>query len=166
MLPASVIWGCSWEGHQVIAHCDNQGVVGYLKSRTSRHIHLMYLLRSLAFTEARHSFCLRPKYINTRQNHIADNLFHNSLSSLLSKVPQAQPYPSPLPPRLAALLLDPTADWLTGAFCSLIFPGRPSPLLTRRSYAAALKRFHIHFLCSVQYCNSIPCHCYVVLLHG
>jgi len=73
----------------------------------------MHMLRTLAFIEARHAFTLWPEYINTKANHLADDLSRNNLSSFLLKVPGARITPTPLPPQLLDLLLDPTLDWVS-----------------------------------------------------
>ena len=108
---ACSVWGTTWGSHQVICHCDNQAVVACLRSRTSRVTHIMHMLRTLAFIEASFSFCLTPQYIDTKSNHLADDLSRNLLSSFLSKVPQADPRATPLPTHLLDLLLDHTLDW-------------------------------------------------------
>jgi hypothetical protein len=104
-------WGRSWEGRQVTCRCDNQVVVACLRSRSSRHKGLMHLLRCLVFIEARYKFYLHPTYVDTRANHLADDLSRNQLSSFLSKVPNASPLPTAVSHALLNLLLDPQADW-------------------------------------------------------
>ncbi len=104
-------WGSTWHGQQVLCHCDNQVVVACLRSRSSKDKGLMHLLRCLVFVEARHNCYLHATYINTKANHLADDLSRNNLSSFLYKVPWANPQPSPVSLPLLALLLDPQADW-------------------------------------------------------
>ena len=71
----------------------------------------MHLLRVLAFVEAQHAFHLQPAYIDTRANHLADDLSRNDSISFLLKVPWADKQPTPLPSALLALLLDQEQDW-------------------------------------------------------
>ncbi len=71
----------------------------------------MHLLCCLVFIEAHHQCFLYPTYIDTKANHLADDLSRNVLSSFLSKVPSADPQPSPISLPLLDLLLDPQADW-------------------------------------------------------
>ena len=80
LVPIVLAWGREWGGRLVRAHCDNQAVVASL---TSRNPHCLHLLRALAFIEARHMFYLQPLYINTKLNHLADDLSRNALSSFL-----------------------------------------------------------------------------------
>ena len=111
IIMACHVWGKLWAGHQVICHCDNQVVVACLRSKTSKDTFLMHLLRCLVFTEAHYSCYLLPTYICTKANHLADDLSRNNAFSFLSKVPQANPSPTPVSLQLLDLLLDPRADW-------------------------------------------------------
>jgi hypothetical protein len=121
---ASSVWGPMWGNHLVVCLCDNQAVVACLRSCTSRVPHVMHMLRTLAFIEARFTFCLAPQYIDTKANHLADDLSRNLLSSFFLKVPQADRRATPLPFHL----LDRFRDGLA-----------PS---TRRSYDSAMKKFN------------------------
>ena len=109
-------WGRAWHGVQVLCHCDNQVVVAAMRSRTSRSPGLMHLVRSLLFVEAQHNCHLHPTYINTKANHLADDLSRDNALSFLSKVPEANPQPSPVSLPLLDLLLDPQADWTSPAW--------------------------------------------------
>lgn len=71
---AVAMWGPLWDSSLVHCHCDNQAVVACLRSRTSKQKHCIHMLRVLAFVEARHHFHFRPVYINTKMNHIVDDL--------------------------------------------------------------------------------------------
>ena len=73
----------------------------------------MHLLRCLVFLEAHFQCYLPPTYINTKANHLADDLSRNNLSSFLFKVHGADPHPAPLSLPLLDLLLDPQADWIS-----------------------------------------------------
>lgn len=108
---ACATWDHAWHGRQVRCHCDNQVVVACLHSRTSKDRGIMHLLRCLVFVEAHHSCYLTSSYIDTKANHLADDLSRNNLHSFLSKVPWADPRPAPVPLPLLDLLLDPQADW-------------------------------------------------------
>ena len=105
------VWGQSWSGCRVTVLCDNQAVVACLRSRTCHDHHITHMLRTLAFIEASHYFALSPQYISTTDNHLADDLSRNCLSSFLSKVPDANRRETSLPGLLVELLLDPTLDW-------------------------------------------------------
>ena len=110
---AGMIWGRRWVDSCVRCLCDNQAVVACLRSRTSRDSHCMHMLRTLAFVEARYRFSLRPEYINTKDNHLADDLSRDNLASFLLKVPGADTRATPLPTQLLDLLLDPSVDWIS-----------------------------------------------------
>jgi hypothetical protein len=108
---ACAVWGPSWGIHQIVCLCNNQAVVACLHSRTSRVPHVMHMLRTLAFIEAQFAFSLAPQYIDTRSNHLADDLSRNLLSSFLFKVPSADRRATRLPVHLLELLLDTSLDW-------------------------------------------------------
>ena len=108
---ACTVWGQQWARSCVCCLCDNQVVVACLRSRTSRDNHCMHMLRTLAFVEARHAFSLRPQYISTSDNHLADDLSRDKLASFLVKVPEADTRATPLSALLLELLLDPSLDW-------------------------------------------------------
>ena len=109
------VWGYLWAGHCIIWHCDNQAVVGCLESRTSKNPLLMHLIRNITFIEAYGGFHVRPVYISTRDNHLADDLSRNRLSSFLLKVPAElrDPWPTPTPVQLVNLFLNNEADWIS-----------------------------------------------------
>ena len=44
ILIASALWGRHWAEHRMHCLCDNEAVVAVLKSRTSKHPHLMYIV--------------------------------------------------------------------------------------------------------------------------
>ena len=113
IIVAGALWGAEWAGHRIRCHCDNQAVVACLRSRTSRHKGLMHLLRTLVFVEAQFGFQFVPVYVDTHANHLADDLSRDNRSSFLLKVPHARRDPSPVPPPLLHLLLDPQADWVS-----------------------------------------------------
>ena len=72
----------------------------------------MHLLRCLVFVEAFHHCYLYPTYIDTKSNHLADDLSRNNSSSFLSKVPNADLHPTPISQQLLDLLLDQRANWI------------------------------------------------------
>ena len=100
-------WGQSWSGHRVECFCDNQVVISCFRPW---HKGLMHLLCFLVYVEARFSFAIVPLYINTKANVLADELSHNNLAYFLSKVPEADPNPTPVSAQLLDLLLEQQAD--------------------------------------------------------
>ena len=69
----------------------------------------MYLLRCLVFVEATHRCFIHPVYIDSKANHLADDLSCNNLSSFLSKVLNINPRLTPI----SRTRLDPDADWIS-----------------------------------------------------
>lgn len=108
------------------SHCDNQVVVACLRTRSSRNHTIMHLV----FIEAHVGCHLQPVYIDTKKNHLADDLSRDNLPSFLSKVPGASPHPPPIPHPLLSLLLDPQADWVSPLWRTTIFSEWSSPIHT------------------------------------
>lgn len=88
---AVATWGPRWRHTQVMCRCDNQTVVACSRAWSK------LLIRCLVFLEAQFQFHLLPQYINTCNNHLADDLSRNNLSSFLSKVLEARKVPTPSP---------------------------------------------------------------------
>ena len=91
-------------------HCDNQVVVAALRGRTSKAKGIMHLLRCLVFIEAHNDCNIYSSYIDTKSNHLADDLSGNRLSAFLSKVPSVNHHPTPVFRPLLNLLLKHQAD--------------------------------------------------------
>ena len=82
LFPIVLAWGPAWGSHSVVVHCDNQAVLACLHSHDK---HIMHMLRTLAFVEA---IQLLPEYINTRDNHLADDLSRDKLLLSLQGPPR------------------------------------------------------------------------------
>ena len=119
IIVAAAIWGKHWKGYSLQCQCDNQAVVAVLNTRTSKEPQLMQLLRCLFFFEACWDFSLYGSYLPGIQNDLADALSRNRLSLFLSKVPQANAAPTPIPLTLRDLLLYAKPDWLSRSWTQL-----------------------------------------------
>ena len=116
MLPiimAAATWGAQWHGQLVACYCDNQAVVATLTTRSSKEERLAHLLRCLFYFEARFQFELRGIHIPGAQNQAADALSRNRIDVFFQQVPEADPYPHPIPSRLVEILLSEDIDWLS-----------------------------------------------------
>ena len=117
---AAATWGPSWAAtSRVRFHCDNQSIVHDIQSRTSRHPHMMHLLRCLAFLEARYQLEFSCVHIPGIRNDLADDLSRDRLSSFLHKVPEASRSPTPVSQQLINLLMDTSSSWLSPTWTSL-----------------------------------------------
>ena len=129
-----------------------------LRSRTSRHKGLMHLIRCLLFVEATWGFIIEPTYINTKANHLADNLSRNNVHSFLSKVPWADLSPTPVSQPLLDLPSSQSTGGLdTSGLASSVqryFKGGLAGS-TQATYTAALKRFH-GFCVQCNVCSPFP----------
>ena len=121
IIVAAAIWGKHWKGYSVQCQSDNQTVVAVLTTRTSKEPHLMHLLRCLFFFEAYWDFSLYGSYLPGYQNDLADDLSRNHLSSFLSKVPEMNAVPTPIPSALKDLLLHSKPDWLSSNWRQFVF---------------------------------------------
>ena len=109
---AAAVWGQWWQGGVVLCRCDNEAVVAVIKSRTSRDMELMHLLRCLAFIEAKFSCTIVAVHLPGVNNSLADDLSRNRLSSFLQSAPgPLSQVPSTLPPRLLELTCNSKPDW-------------------------------------------------------
>ena len=88
ILIAGIVWGPSWYGHRVECLCDNQVVVAFLCSCTSRHKGLMHLLCNLLYIVS--GFTSIPSSL-TRTPTTWPTIFHVTVFSLSSLR-----YPRPL----------------------------------------------------------------------
>ena len=131
---ACAAWGSTWHGQRVLCHCDNQVVVACLRSRTSKDTGVMHLLRCLVFIEAYHHCHLHPMYIDTRSNHLADDLSRDNLFSFFHKVPGADVLATGSVGRLDLNALAPSVQRY---FQSGLAPS------TQATYKAATKRFYL-----------------------
>ena len=138
MVMAAATWGPLWAvTSRVRFHCDNQSVVHDIQSRTSRHPHMMHLLRCLVFLEARYQLKFSCVHIPGICNDQADDLSRDRLSSFLHKVPEASHSPIPVSQQLIDLVMDTSSTWLSptsswtpaapgshrpGPVCSLLLP--------------------------------------------
>ena len=87
----------------------------------------MHLLCCLVFLEAHNRCFPHPTYINSKANHLADNLY--SLLSFLSKVPSTTPQPTP-PCSTSSWSHRQIGPRSPGASSSTILSGRPSTIHT------------------------------------
>ena len=110
---ACVIWGCQWVRHRVQCYCNNEAVVAIIRSRTSRHPHLMHLLWCLFFVEPCYDLEVTCLHVPGAANELADDLSRNRVSAFLLKVPGASFQPTQVPTPLLHLLLDKDLDWLS-----------------------------------------------------
>ena len=104
---AAHVWGHSWVKKHVLFRSDNDAVVHILNTRTSRVPCLMRLLRSLLFSAARHSFSFSSQHVPGVSNQLADALSRFHWQEFRRLAPEAQPFPTVVPPELLAELTSP-----------------------------------------------------------
>ena len=92
---ACLVWGRSWQGQVVHAHCDNEVVVAVLNSGYSKDDQSMHLVRCLFFILATWDISLMAVHIPGGLNIVADAISRDNLPLLFSKVPDVSPHPGP-----------------------------------------------------------------------
>ena len=107
---AAAVWGPARTRMQVIVHCDNEAVVCAINKGRA-----MQLLRCLFFLTACNDVVLVASHIPGRTNLLADAISRNQ-SPLSFQMSQ---HPTPIPPVLAATVLDKQAGGpqLVGGRC-------------------------------------------------
>ena len=109
---AAAVWGQWWQDGVVLCRCDNEAVVAIIKSRTSRDIELMHMLRCLAFIEAKFSCTIIAVHLPGVNNSLADDLSRDRLASFLQSAPgPLSQVPTTLSPRLLELTCNSKPDW-------------------------------------------------------
>ena len=119
IIVAAATWGPLWEGQCIQCRCDNLAVVHDIHSRSSRHGHMMHLLRCLFFFEAFYKFSLTCVHIPGKSNELADDLSRDRFHSFYSKVPGVSTDPTPVSQTLIDVLVDPRIDWLSQTWMQL-----------------------------------------------
>ena len=106
------VWGKSLSQQRVLFQCDNQSVVAAIQKGSSKDSSAMHLLRCLWF----YDIDIIITHIPGVSNATADHLSRNNLSSFFSLNPQAEQYPTPLPPSLLRIIALPGQDWTSPYF--------------------------------------------------
>ena len=109
---AAATWGHHWRGLLVLFVSDNSSAVYNINSGTSKHPHMMQLVRALHYIAATHNFVYRAQHLKGTLNVIADSLSRTPVTSDFLHSFQANPSPSPVPLELLNLLAHNQTDWL------------------------------------------------------
>ena len=129
------VWGCQWARLQVEFLCDNHAVVAIINSGSSRDPLSMHLMRRLVLVACQFHFLISTRHVRGCHNAAAD-----SLSFLLSGIPQASSHRRPEPhPR-------PSSSRVGVAHCELelqclAFLCQGLVTSSRRTYAFGMKKF-------------------------
>ena len=111
IMVACFVWGCSWQGHVVHVHSDNEAVVTVVNSGYSKDPQMMHLTRCLFFILAAWDISLYACHIPGVLNTVADAISRDNNPLLFSKVPCANRRPASVPAHLKELLLTQQPDW-------------------------------------------------------
>ena len=104
LFPIVLVWGHLWVKKHILFCSDNEAVVHILNTRTSR---VAWLMRSLLFSAAHHSFSFSSQHIPGVNNQLADALSRFNWQEFWNLALDAQPHPTVVPPDLLAHLTSP-----------------------------------------------------------
>ena len=110
---ACIVRGKLWRNQCILVHSDNEAVVTVITSGCSKGNSLMQLLHCLFFIEAYFEISLSAINIKGEENVGADAILRNNLVVFFAQVPQADPYPTPIPQSAVDLLVLQQPDWLS-----------------------------------------------------
>ena len=89
---ALATWGEQWQGQRIVLHCDNMCVVECLTRGCSRSPDMMRLIRNMFFLCAQYSVEISARYVNTKNNDIADSLSRLQFDRFFECAPMADRY--------------------------------------------------------------------------
>ena len=115
----TVMWGVQWYGRSVKCQCDNAVVGAIIWSGTTRDEWAMHLMRCLFFFVAKFNLTLWAEHFPGRCNGAADALSQDDQVSFLSQVTSAQQEPTPIPVKLAEVLVHQQSDWTSRSWTEL-----------------------------------------------
>ena len=108
---ACTVWGHQWKAKRLQLYCDNEAAVAVLNAGYSRDPLIMHLLRSLFFVKAYFDLDLWAVHIPGKDNVVADAISRDDLTTVFSQVPTISPRPTPIPRRVAEILVEGRPDW-------------------------------------------------------
>lgn len=111
VLFAAAIWGPRWATAHVTCRCDNAAVVAVINKGSAKDPAMMHLMRCLSFFAAHYKFSISSIHLPGVHNTAADALSRNDLVTFFCSIPQANPYPSPIPPAVVDMALLSRPDW-------------------------------------------------------
>ena len=115
---AAATFSTSWSGKMVQFVVDNEAVVLVLNPTTSKDIHMMHLIRLLAFFAAWHDFWFSAIHIPGRLNSQADAISRNHLDQFFAMIPHASPSPASISRPLVDLISQ-NITWISPSWAQL-----------------------------------------------
>ena len=100
IVAAVFTWGERWTGRRVVIVTDNKPITQIWDSGNTPSPKLMTLVRKLFLFAATHEFSISFKHILGQYNPVADALSRFQDDRFKSLVPDADPYPTPIPPEV------------------------------------------------------------------
>lgn len=98
LVVAAFLWGKEWSASSILVHCDNESTVQCINKGRSHSPALMPMLRRLTWISACDQFIIRAKHVPGSQNQIADSLSRFLFQKFRTLAPEADQFPTPVPP--------------------------------------------------------------------
>lgn len=103
IIVAVTTWSSHLRGKRVCFNCDNEATVKAWRNHSAKHPALNDLLHRLFFIAADNNFTISLSHTPGHHNCIADALSRNQLTRFHRLAPQANRYPTRVPPELSEL---------------------------------------------------------------
>ena len=100
ILAALKLFAHDMKNKHVVIHTDNHAVADVLTSKTSKHLQLLSMLRSIVLHSLLFNIQITAKHISGKTNVLADALSRNNHTLIMLQEAQMQKQPTILPPEL------------------------------------------------------------------
>ncbi len=100
---ACQIWGGLLADQRIKFHCDNEAVVGLMKSKRSPIPRVMDLMRHLTLLTLKHNMCIHAVHIPGKHNDITDAISRFQFQRFQKLAPNADTNPCQIPEILMTL---------------------------------------------------------------
>lgn len=131
ILQAILRWGDGWNGYHITFYCDNQNVVQWLTTGTSRSKQAMPLLRLVIMLAVSLNFSFSCVWLSSEENALADAASRFQYSRLFQLAPYLEPKPCGPKSQILGMkhMLNSVATWCSSSGTgSLPALGKPTHL--------------------------------------
>ena len=100
LLVSLAIWGEQLRNKKILFRVDNLAVVHIVNSMTSKSEHVMTILREFTLQCLHLNIVVKAEHVSSSSNSVADALSRFQLQRFRQLVPDAEPFPTPVPDHL------------------------------------------------------------------
>lgn len=97
---AMVIWHDFLANKHILFHVDNMAVVQVLNNSTSKSTRVMLIVRELVLITLQYNITIKAQHIPTKKNTIADCISRSQWKKFRQLAPEADQWPTQLPPQI------------------------------------------------------------------